>query len=830
MFDDKKYEFITEEELKIRKGEGKSSDEKVEEALNQTKSPEAEEFTNEFTLESQAKENGKGSQSSTQNEILDDATSTDLDSMGEEIDDISDQFDEDVEEFDNEEELDQLSDQDVQNEQYDGQEQVDDQGSRREQRRPQEQSKEEQEKTKKEQKKPREEQENREDHDGLNKDQRQKGDQNHQDQGSQGRGQNGPKNELESNPNNTLPDKNQLGDHGEPNVGDDHKGVKKGDKKPELEDKTKGNSSMDRGRKNMELRNRMRNGAGEADAGNPIKNNPATGAKKKLFGASGSPVKGATETASNAGKATGAAAKGAGKAAGTTAKGAGKAAGSAAKGAGKTAAKGAKAVAHGLATAAKAIAAFIAAHPWVLIILFGILLIMLIILVFADEDYNNKYGGAGGGSPHCSYNLSGVTSQGTQEFNNLQVELVNCDATEGNSTVLATVDFEKYVLGVALAEVGSGSPDEAIKAQIIAVRNFSLTRNSGMCPGNPDDCFYGYNASTGKIRMRACEADQVYWDYKTDIYRSDRGAISLYSPEVDSSTGTLWHARLTEEQIKHVESLANEVKGKVLLDASGQVLKVNYNSTTSNEFINGANSGKNYEEILNAAYGTKEMSTAECNSTGNIDYGDYVLDTSNATILHEPLDQFLASHGTSLEAFNNKIANNVNDAGYGTRAGVVVAAVTLLAELSNNYNVKVPYFWGGGHADGVVIGALGYWGSDECHAYANNQNYEYCGLDCSGFVPWAIKNGGYTGMYQWSAGKFYTLPGAQKVSLNKSGPVLQPGDLLESSGHIVLVVAIEDHGYLCAEASGNSKGVQFTHRSFADADYWGVDMTGYYGG
>ena len=82
-----------------------------------------------------------------------------------------------------------------------------------------------------------------------------------------------------------------------------------------------------------------------------------------------------------------------------------------------------------------------------------------------------------------------------------------------------------------MAEIGPDAPDEALKAQIVAARNFALTRNSGMCPGNPDDCFYGYNESTGKIRMRACEADQVYWNYNEIIYREDRGAISLYSPE-----------------------------------------------------------------------------------------------------------------------------------------------------------------------------------------------------------------------------------------------------------------------------------------------------------
>ena len=212
-------------------------------------------------------------------------------------------------------------------------------------------------------------------------------------------------------------------------------------------------------------------------------------------------------------------------------------------------------------------------------------------------------------------------------------------------------------------------------------------------------------------------------------------------------------------------------------------------------------------------------------STGNIDYGDYVLSSDGHQILHEPLSSFLESKGTSLEEFNNLISSNVENAGYGTRAGVVSAAVTLIAELGNNYGVKIPYFWGGGH--GVIAnGADGSWGSSACHTYANGNSYNYCGLDCSGFVPWAIYNGGFN-ISPLTTGGFQSLPGAQRVTLTDSA-ILQPGDLLESSGHIVLIVGIEGNQYVCAEASGNTTGVLFTRRSFDEPRYWGVNMDGFY--
>lgn len=464
---------------------------------------------------------------------------------------------------------------------------------------------------------------------------------------------------------------------------------------------------------------------------------------------------------------------------------------------------------------------FIVKHPYAAIAI-GVVIIIFLILVITNIE--NEMSGKKG--THCTYNLKGVSTSGEVKLEGLQVELINCDGTASNYTVLETVDFEKYVLGVALAEIGPSSPDEAIKAQIVAARGFALTRNSGMCPGNQDGCFYGYNASTGKIRMRACEADQVYWDYDKDIYRQDRGAISVYSPEINS--GSLWKSALDETTKEHVLQLANEVKGKVLVDSTKNVVSTNYVASTSSQFISLANEGKNYEEILSTVYTNSDgFSSGECSSYGNIDYGDYVLSSDGHEILHQPIDSFLRSKGTSLEEFNSLIESNVEKAGYGTRAGVVAAAVTLIGELGNNYNVKVPYFWGGGHFDGVVVGALNTWGTTQCHTYANNTSYNYCGLDCSGFVSWAVKNGGFS--IGSTTNYARTLPNVRKVTLSNSA-VMEPGDLLESDGHVILIIGIEEStgNYICAEASGNSAGVLFTRRPFNCSGYWGVDMEGFY--
>ena len=230
--------------------------------------------------------------------------------------------------------------------------------------------------------------------------------------------------------------------------------------------------------------------------------------------------------------------------------------------------------------------------------------------------------------------------------------------------------------------------------------------------------------------------------------------------------------------------------------------------------------------IFSGFFGMDEVIAS--GSSGNIDYGDYELSSDGDEILHESLDSFLASQGTSLEEFNNLIASNVENSGYGTDAGVVAAAVTLIAELGNNYDVKIPYFWGGGHGQ-MITGAEGNWGSNQCRASANGRIYDYCGLDCSGFVAWAIWNGGFN-IAARVTGQFQDLPGAERVSLSSSSAVLAPGDLLESNSHIVLVIGVDEetNEYICAEASGYTTGVLFTRRPFSRSGYWGVRMSGFY--
>ena len=92
---------------------------------------------------------------------------------------------------------------------------------------------------------------------------------------------------------------------------------------------------------------------------------------------------------------------------------------------------------------------FLLRHPFLIFVIILLFLFLIILIaVIADEDI---VGSSGSGRRNCTYSLGGISSSGNVEISNVMVEIVNCDATKENYKVLETVEFEKYVLGVALA-------------------------------------------------------------------------------------------------------------------------------------------------------------------------------------------------------------------------------------------------------------------------------------------------------------------------------------------------------------------------------------------
>lgn len=228
--------------------------------------------------------------------------------------------------------------------------------------------------------------------------------------------------------------------------------------------------------------------------------------------------------------------------------------------------------------------------------------------------------------------------------------------------------------------------------------------------------------------------------------------------------------------------------------------------------------------------------------------------------------QFLTSAGiyTQEEAhiLDEILEERVETAGLKTRAGVVAAARFITLE----FKYKVPYFLENGryqntgfsekidgegryYHKGLYLSEDKYseikrsktkpvmWGGT-LKEYSTGK-YLKNGLDCSGFVTWAMYNGGYDpGDIGAGPGEWYkTLPDLGKsepitLSLLKSRKV-KAGDLIGWNGHIGMIIGITDTHIYTADTIYYSKGLvatKYTLEAMAYNSYFThiYDMSDYY--
>ena len=214
------------------------------------------------------------------------------------------------------------------------------------------------------------------------------------------------------------------------------------------------------------------------------------------------------------------------------------------------------------------------------------------------------------------------------------------------------------------------------------------------------------------------------------------------------------------------------------------------------------------------------------------------------------------------------LVSRIEEAGYQTRAGVVAAA----RFLSLDFKYRINYFTENGrieshidlYADGegryyhlglylspsrysnidpdLYVGGPAYWG-EELYEYSLDR-YSRNGLDCSGFVSWALLQAGFdpgdlgAGIAkEWldltNLGENIWLEDALNNNSLKVGDLLAGGEDPIEGGHIAIVIGIKDGYYYVAEAT-NYNGQwglyanKYSKEWLLDNFFWQVDMDEYY--
>ena len=210
------------------------------------------------------------------------------------------------------------------------------------------------------------------------------------------------------------------------------------------------------------------------------------------------------------------------------------------------------------------------------------------------------------------------------------------------------------------------------------------------------------------------------------------------------------------------------------------------------------------------------------------------------------------------------LSNRVEEAGISTRAGVVAAARFLTLEFPYRLsyfseNGRLTTYGSTNYVDGegryyhqglylhesraVNISKSIYgpnpWG---CYIYSiPSEGKRKNGFDCSGFIAWALLNGGFNpgdiGAGITSVTDMTDLGEKVKLTNSLENKELKVGDLLSGSGsnggHIAILIGIYNDNYYVAESLwGNyAYGViarTYSKESLQNNFYWQIDMDDYY--
>lgn len=389
---------------------------------------------------------------------------------------------------------------------------------------------------------------------------------------------------------------------------------------------------------------------------------------------------------------------------------------------------------------------------------------------------------------------------------------------------VGTYSLEEYIAGVVSREAYSSEGMEALKAQAVAARTYALKRTNYCSKSIANST--SAQTFTKDINDRAREASfttagEILVDSSGNIFSSEYDSFCYQDKDcpdaVKNPDGSfsVTYTRLPNGE-KHTIVLNNPKYYSYMVypdsgHARGMSQLVSYQL---------ANEGKNYREILAYFYSDGvQINSILSPST-----------TEGSQIIQASISQYLAGANLTVNDINQYIYSNVKTAGVSTRQGVVAAATSLITGINSKTGFILPY-------ELKPSGKYSSYGVDpEWGTNTDDATYTRHGLDCSGFISWAVHNGGYEHVVI-NAKDWGNQGTKREWNTGVVDNTAQPGDLIYNaprsengtSGHIRMIIGVTNDGYVVAEAGGRNTGVRITNISFTSTgSYYLVDMTNYY--
>lgn len=160
--------------------------------------------------------------------------------------------------------------------------------------------------------------------------------------------------------------------------------------------------------------------------------------------------------------------------------------------------------------------------------------------------------------------------------------------------------------------------------------------------------------------------------------------------------------------------------------------------------------------------------------------------------------------------YYQKLFNKVLSMASDERAKSTMAAIFLATSFPH-----MNYFWGGGH-DKICNGLDPTWGQPRVVTAEGSESTgteRPNSLDCSGYVSWALKNGGYNiegPMTTWDLEKIGNKIPITAATQNN----IQAGDLASMEGHIGMIIKVDGNEITVSHYSGTG-GMSITKMNTA---------------
>lgn len=448
-----------------------------------------------------------------------------------------------------------------------------------------------------------------------------------------------------------------------------------------------------------------------------------------------------------------------------------------------------------------------------LISFLGIFLLLFMFFLILIGDESSSSSGSLSFNSYYESKCSDVTVIFVDPNNNYEI-------TESKSYTM-----NDYVAGVVAAEVGGFSNKEVYKTFAVAARTYAEMNLSDECSIEASERMQAFTDITSKSNDNYKLIYEAVEETEGEVVVEDG---SLYLTEYDAFCYTSKDSEnyiLSQQEQKIPVSWVDNNVGNYYYkncpcEANDQSLTQCFSNGSWTDGGHGRGMSQygalylatemdyTYDQILAYYYGDDIVIAS--NSFISSVAGLEIKDTTNATALNEQITSFLSSKGSSLDDLNNYVHDSVSSIGAGTREGVVTAAVSMINYLYDNFNTKLPYYWGGRTTGNTIPSNFGTY--QPSATSRNGNTYYYTSFDCSGFVSWAIRAGGYNLTNQTSY-SFDALYSDDSCVITDSSCIGQPGDLINSpNGHVELIIAVDQDSGKYFIAHSGTAGVVMTQR------------------